>query len=61
VILRKRPPRLMQSMLSGSVYVVTRYKDLGGGHFYAQQKYDVTPDFDAILALRRKRAKKARK
>ncbi len=45
----QKQPRLMRSTLTGTVYVVTRYKDLGEGRIEATQKYDVTDDFMFIL------------
>jgi hypothetical protein len=41
-------PMLMESDLTGRVYVVTRYKDRGDGRYEAQTKYDVTDQFLAI-------------
>lgn len=43
-------PRLLRSGLTGTVYVVTRYKELPTGHIEAQTKYDVTEDFNALVA-----------
>ncbi len=45
----KQQPRLMRGGLSGRVFVVTRYKDLGGGTIEALEKFDVTEDFNALL------------
>jgi hypothetical protein len=45
----KQPPRLMQSPLTGRVYVVTSYRLLPDGGVMARVKHDVTPDFDAII------------
>lgn len=45
----KQQPRLMRGGLSGRIYVVTRYRDLGDGFFESLQKYDVTEDFEALL------------
>lgn len=58
----KQPPRLLESPLTGQVYVVTRYtiKNAADGTPYlsAQIKYDVTEDFKAIAA-RWKRPRKS--
>ena len=43
-------PRLLRSGLTGSVFVVTRYTEDAKGNIVAQTKYDVTEDFNAILA-----------
>lgn len=40
-------PRLLRSGLTGRVYVVTRYKELGDGRFESLEKFDVTDDFQA--------------
>lgn len=45
-------PMLMESGLSRRVYLVTSYKDLGEGRYEALTKYDVTEQFNAILAAR---------
>ncbi|MBO0690862.1 MAG: hypothetical protein J2P40_14980 [Candidatus Dormibacteraeota bacterium] len=44
----RKPVRLVQSGLTGTVYAVTRYIDLGHGRFRAQAKHDVTPDFETL-------------
>lgn len=44
----KQQPRLMRGGLSGRVFVVTRYKDLGGGTIEALEKFDVTDDYNAL-------------
>lgn len=49
----KQEPMLMESGLTGRVYVVTSYRDNGDGTFTAREKFDVTEQFDA-LAKRRK-------
>ena len=46
---RAQQPRLMRGGLSGRIYVVTRYRDLGGGAVEALEKYDVTEDYNAIV------------
>lgn len=51
----KQQPRLMRGGLTGRIYVVTRYKvreDRGDGTalFEAITKYDVTEDFEALVA-----------
>lgn len=40
-------PKLMRSDLTGRVYIVTRYRDLGDGRFQATTKYEV-PEKDLI-------------
>jgi hypothetical protein len=42
-------PRLLQSGLTGRVYVVTKYRERDG-NIEAQTKYDVTDDYRAIVA-----------
>lgn len=42
-------PLLLRSGLTGTVYVVTRYKDHGDGRIEAQTKYDVTDQFLALV------------
>ena len=49
----KQEPMLMESPLTGRVFVVTSYKDNGNGTFTARQKYDVTEQFNALLEKRR--------
>jgi hypothetical protein len=44
-------PLLMRSELTGTVYVVTSYKDLGEGRIEALKKYDVTDQFNALVAV----------
>jgi hypothetical protein len=46
----KQPPRLLRSPLTGTVYVVTRYKvlDVERDLIEAQTKYDVTADFERL-------------
>lgn len=44
----KQPPRLMRGGLTGRVYVVTRYRDLGDGRYEALAKFDVTEDYEAL-------------
>lgn len=46
---RKQPPVLMRSGLTGSVWIVTRYREDAAGPYEALEKYDVTDQFDAIL------------
>lgn len=43
-------PLLLRSGLTGTVYVVTRYKVSPDGHITAQTKYDVTDQYDALRA-----------
>jgi hypothetical protein len=53
---RKQPPILNVGPLSGKVYIVTRYRVLDGekGQYEAQEKYDVTEQFEQIAAARAK-------
>lgn len=44
----KQTPRLMRGGLSGTIWCVTRYKDLGDNRFEALEKYDVTDNFHAL-------------
>lgn len=44
----------MRGGLSGRVYVVTRYRDLGDGNYEALEKYDVTEEFEAMIVERTK-------
>lgn len=48
----EQQPRLMCSGLTNRVYVVTRYKEMGGGQIEALEKFDVTDDFVALLPER---------
>lgn len=45
----KQQPHLMRGGLSGRVYVVTRYRDLGNGTIEALEKFDVHDDFLAMI------------
>ena len=49
----KQAPMLMESPLTKRVYIVTSYTDNGDGTFTAQQKYDVTKQFDKLAELRK--------
>jgi hypothetical protein len=42
----------MRGGLSGRVYAVLRYRDLGDGTYEALEKYDVTDDFLGIAMAR---------
>lgn len=44
VLVRGGPPRIIRSALSGTWYVVTSYRDLGGGTFIASAKREIHPD-----------------
>lgn len=44
----KQDPRLMRGGLSGRVYVVTSYRDLGNGNVEALVKHDITDDFTTL-------------
>ena len=46
----RKPPRLLQSGLTGRIYIATAYKDFGGGRVVADTKFDVTEEFEAIGA-----------
>ena len=48
---KKQIPRLMQSPMTNSVYIVTKYEDMGDGNYRAIEKYDVTKEFE-IMALK---------
>jgi len=50
--MNKQQPMLMESPLTKRVFVVTSYEDNGDGTFTARQKYDVTEQFDALVAKR---------
>ena len=45
----KQKPFLRISEITGSVYIVTKYKDLGGGRFQAQEQFDITDNFRYVL------------
>lgn len=47
---RKQPPVLMYGHLTGSVFIVTRYKEDDDGPYEALEKYDVTDQFQELLA-----------
>lgn len=47
---RKQPPVLMYGHLTGSVFIVTRYKENDDGPYEALEKYDVTDQFQELLA-----------
>lgn len=51
----KQEPMLMESPLSGRVYVVTRYEASGDGLFMAKEKFDITEQFEALARVRRER------
>lgn len=54
-------PQLVRSELTGCVYIVTRYRvDSSGRLLEAQTKYDVTEQFNALVAaLARREAENA--
>ena len=43
-------PRLMCSPITGNVYIVTKYKDLGDGNYEAIDKVNVSTEFDKIVS-----------
>lgn len=45
---RKQPPVLMYGRLTGSVFIVTRYREDAAGPYEALEKYDVTEQFHAL-------------
>lgn len=47
---RMQPVRVMASPLTGNIYAVTRYRDLGDGCMEAQTKHDVTTDVRHMIA-----------
>lgn len=49
---KRQEPMLMESPLTGRVFVVTRYRRLDGGLFEAREKFDVTGQFDALAEQR---------
>jgi hypothetical protein len=49
---KKQVPHLMRGGLSGRIYVVTRYRELGNGSVEALEKYDITEEFDAMVRER---------
>lgn len=51
---RKNPPMLSLGPLTNKVYIVTRYRviDAEKGHYEAQEKFDVTEQFEALVAQR---------
>jgi hypothetical protein len=45
----KQTPRLLKSELTDIWYIVTKYKDLGNGHFRAIEKFEIIKeDLEAI-------------
>jgi len=42
-------PRLFIGGFSDAVYLSTRYKDLGGGHYEAITKTDITQEFERAV------------
>lgn len=46
----RKPPLLMLSGLTGRVYIVTAYTDLGEGRIVAKTKFDVTDQYEALRA-----------
>lgn len=44
-----KPPILLRSGLTGSVYIVTAYTDHGDGRITAKTKHDVTEQFEALV------------
>jgi hypothetical protein len=48
-VVRGGPPRVLRSSLTDTWYVVTSYRDLGGGRFIASAKREVHPDDAAGL------------
>lgn len=48
-------PKLLHSELTGNVYIVTKYKDLGKGRYEAHVKHDVTGEFE-IIALKKQQS-----
>jgi hypothetical protein len=48
----KQSPMLMEGPITKSVFIVTRYKDLGDGTFQAYNKFDVTEQFDMLAEQR---------
>lgn len=43
-------PRLVKSYMTGRIYIVTKYRPLPGGGMHAQEKYDVTEQFNELVA-----------
>ncbi len=54
-------PKLLLSQLTGKVYIVTKYKDLGNGKFKSIIKYDITGEFLKIVKFFTKEIEKALK
>jgi hypothetical protein len=48
----QRDPILTEGGITSRVYVVTRWRDLGGGLIEAVEKHDVTDQFEALAAQR---------
>jgi hypothetical protein len=46
----KKRPLLVRGGLTGRVYVVTRYRDLGEGRLEALEKFDVTDQYEALAS-----------
>ena len=49
-----KPPRLMRGGLTGRIYVTTSYVQKRNGLIVSNTKFDVTKDFEAIEAERRR-------
>lgn len=54
---RGGPPRVLRSGMTGTWYVVTSYRDYGGGQFLASVKREVHPDDAAGLEPPTKRTR----
>lgn len=48
-------PKLLYSEMTGAVYIVTNYKDLGNGNYEAHTKHDVTGEFEIIAVKMQQR------
>ena len=47
-----KPPRLFISGLTGRIYIATQWREMPNGSVVANEKFDVTADFEAIEASR---------
>jgi len=45
-----KPPLLLRSPLTGRVYIVTKYSTTQHGITVADDKYDVTDQYEALIA-----------
>jgi hypothetical protein len=47
-----KPPRLFVSGLTGRIYIATQWREMPNGSVVANEKFDVTAEFEAIAEER---------